>query len=204
MNRTGTSNMLVGCSLALAIGAFACGGNHDTDQARNAEPSRSGAPAATAQGAAGTSGSATANPNDRNDSPITLTGCLQKGSGRSDYILTQINTEKTTVGTSGTAPSTGAAGGVVGQEQMRAAEHAYKLNGDRDRLEPLVGKQVRVSGTLAKASDLTAHDDTGKLKDRDRTKIGEGDLAKVDVSSIDSVSANCGGGTSTAKRARRP
>jgi len=200
MNRTGTSNMLVGCSLALAIGAFACGGNHDTDQARNAEPSRSGAPAATAPGAAGTSGSATANPNDRNDSPITLTGCLQKGSGRSDYILTQINTEKTTVGTSGTAPSTGAAGGVVGQEQMRAAEHAYKLNGDRDRLEPLVGKQVRVSGNLAKPADLpegtsgASADNSAKPLD-----IDQGDLAKIDAVSVSQVGAACSGGDASKK-----
>jgi hypothetical protein len=69
------------------------------------------------------------------------------------------------------------------------------LNGDRDRLEPLVGKQVRVSGTMAKASDLNAHDDNGKMKDRDRAKIDEGDLAKIDVASVDSVADNCGGKT---------
>src|SRR5262249_60653493 len=81
---------------------------------------------------------------------VTLTGCLQKGDGRSDYILTELNKPRTGVGTSGsTKPSSG---DTVGQEQMRAASHAYKLDGDRDTLEPMVGKEVRVSGTIDRGS----------------------------------------------------
>ena len=85
---------------------------------------------------------------------------------------------------------------------MRAAAHSYRLSGDRDNLEPLVGKQVRVSGTMAKAADLDTHDDNGKLKDRDRTKIDEGDLARVDVASVDSVADACGSKT-TRKSGRK-
>jgi len=122
---------------------------------------------------------------------------LQKGDGRSDYILTEINTPKESVGTSGAAGTSGA--DTVAQERLQAAEHAYRLSGDHDNLEPLVGKRVRVSGTLAQASDLNAHDDNGKMKDRDRAKIGESDLAKVDVASVDSVADTCGGKASGRK-----
>jgi hypothetical protein len=114
----------------------------------------------------------------------------------------EINTTRGAVGTSGSNGRTterGANADVVGQEQMRAAAHAYRLDGDRDSLEPLVGKQVRVSGTLAKRSDLNAHDDAGTMKDRDRTKIDEGDLARIDVAKVDSVADSCGGKASKSK-----
>jgi hypothetical protein len=91
---------------------------------------------------------------------------------------------------------------------MRAAEHAYKLSADTDTLEPLVGKQVRVSGTVERRSELNEHNDNGTVKDRDRTKIDADDLASVHVASIDSIADACGAGSaqkgsakSTAKRA---
>ena len=177
--------------IAAALAAFACGGNgHDQ---YGADAQRTGQPPAAGAGASGSAANAATS--GENNSPVTLTGCLQKGDGRADYILTEVNTTRTTVGTSG---STGAAESApkidaVGQEQMRAVSHAYRLSGDRDNLEPLVGKQVRVSGTITQQSDLTAHDDNGKVKDRDRTKFDEDDLARIDVASVDSVSDNCGG-----------
>ena len=219
-----TRSACLGWSLAFAVSAFACGGNTDADNRSGAatktgEPAAAGADAkanaaapngsAARTGTAGTAGSAA---DDRarsdNSAPVTLVGCLQKGDGRSDYILTEVNSTRTTVGTSGAAQRPSAGGqsdrssDVVGQEQMRAAAHAYRLSGDRSAIEPLVGKQVRVSGSLAKSSDLNAHDDNGRMKDRDRTKIDEGDLAKVDVASIDSVSDNCGGKSSRGSRSK--
>jgi hypothetical protein len=190
-----TRTACLGWTLALAVIAFACSDNGKADNKfAGGDATKTGEPAAAGAGTAGTSGSTTATASDRtsDQSPVTLVGCLQKGDGRSDYILTEVNTRKT-VGTSGSTAEKGSASDVVGQEQMRAAAHAYRLSGDRDSLEPLVGKQVRVSGTLSKSSDLNAHDDNGRMKDRDRTKIDEGDLAKVDVASVDSVSDNCGG-----------
>jgi hypothetical protein len=183
---------LTAWGIAIALSAFAC----SNDRANNTATDRTGQPPAAGAGSAGTAGTAestAAKSSDGNTAPVTLVGCLQKGDGRSDYILTEVNTTRTTVGTSGSTAGAGSASDVVGQEQMRAAAHAYRLSGDRDTLEPLVGKQVRVSGTLAKSSDLNAHDDSAKVKDRDRAKIDEDDLAKVEVASVDSVSDNCGG-----------
>jgi hypothetical protein len=194
MNHKAVSTTFMGCSLALALSAFACGGNNNGNDQYGADAKRTGQPP-PAGAIAGTSGSTAAS--EQNRSPVTLTGCLQKGDGRSDYILTEVNSTRTAVGTSGSAGSSTSEGATkpdaVGQEQMRAASHAYHLHGDRDNLEPLVGKQVRVSGTMTQKSDLNAHDESGKMKDRDRSKIDEDDLAQVDVASVDSVADNCGG-----------
>jgi hypothetical protein len=182
------SKTFIGWGVAIALSAFACSSS-DT-KTNNKFPAgdatKAGEPVPAAAGTAGTTAS--------DKSPITITGCLQKGDGRSDYILTEVNTTRTTVGTGGSTPAAGSSADVVGKEQMREAAHAYKLSGDRDTLEPLVGKQVRVSGTLAARSDLNAHDDAGKVKDkdRDRTKIDADDLAKVDVTTADTVADSCG------------
>jgi hypothetical protein len=214
MNRTAISNAVLGCGLATLLAAFGCGGDHNatngtaagngTGQPAAAGADRTGTPGAATGGAAGTSGTAADENNSR--TPVTLTGCLQKGDGRSDYILTEINQPRTSVGTSGSASAN--ANDKVGQEQMRAAEHAYKLSADNDTLEPLVGKQVRVSGTVERRSQLNEHNDNGTVKDRDRTKIDADDLASVHVASIDSIADGCGAASaqkgsakSTAKRA---
>jgi len=200
MNRRAMWNLFLGCSVAVAMSAAACGSDRNNTN-RSADANATGQPAAAGADRAGTPGSAAsaAAANgaaaDENNArpPVTLTGCLQKGDGRTDYILTQVNEPRKSVGTSG---STAAAGSdAVAQEQMFAAEHAYKLSGDRDTLEPLVGRQVRVNGTVERRSKLNEHDDNGTMKDRDRTKIDEGDLESVHVASIDSVAASCGGKT---------
>lgn len=197
MNRRAVSKIVMGFGMAAVLSAFGCGGDRGTAD-RSADTNKTGQPAAAAADRVGTAGStagAAANGTaaDENNArtPMTLTGCLQKGDGRSDYILTEVSQPRTTVGTSG---STSAAGSdVVGQEQMRAAAHAYKLAGDKDTLEPLVGKQVRVNGTVERRSKLNEHDDNGTLKDRDRTKIDEDDLASVHVDSVDRIADACGG-----------
>jgi hypothetical protein len=224
-----TRSACLGWTLAIAVSAFGCTRTDKADNRYpNGEATKTGEPAAAGADAnantaagnataarpnpAGTSGDAAARERARSDNraPVTLVGCLQKGDGRSDYILTEVNSTRTTVGTSGATERPSAGGqsdkasgpDVVGQEQMRAAAHAYRLDGDRKTLEPLVGKQVRVSGSLEKSSDLNAHDDNGRMKDRDRTKIDEGDLAKVDVASVDSVSESCGAKSSAHRPSR--
>lgn len=191
---------LTAWSMAIAVSAFACSGN-GSNATSGADANRTGQPPAAGAGTPAASGTgAAADARSAREAPVTLIGCLQKGDGRSDYILTQVNTPRTTVGTSGSA----AAGtDVVGQEQLRAAEHAFRLDGDHDSLEPLVGKQVRVSGRLAKASDLTTREETGAAKDHARAKIDEGDLARVEVAAVDSVSNNCGG-HGNARATRKP
>ena len=74
------------------------------------------------------------------------------------------------------------------------------LDGDRDDLDKLVGKQVRVSGTIEKRSDLNDHNASGTVKDRDRTKIDDGDLAQVKVASVTSIGSACGGKAGRTKK----
>jgi len=120
--------------------------------------------------------------------PIKLTGCLQKSGGlTSSYVLTQVNEPTRSVGTSGSSQPD-----VVKQEQMREAKHSYRLDGDDDQLSNLVGKQVRVEGTVAENSDLNKRAAEDR-KDTDKpADIDTGDLAKVKVNSISAMSDSCG------------
>src|SRR5206468_856907 len=132
-------------------------------------------------------------PAERQDvnSPITVTGCLQKGSGIGHtYIVTSINEpSQKGVGTTGT-------GTAVEREQLREAEHAYRVDAkDNVDMDAMVGKQVRVSGTMAKHADLPAMPSatTGQNEQRKPEKIDQDDLAKIDDASVSVVSDNCGG-----------
>jgi hypothetical protein len=190
------------CGVGVALWTSAC---------RNGQPAgQTSEPRATATRDAATAGRPA-------QTPVTLTGCLQKGDGRA-FILTEINSSQLSVGTSGSSPSTGTVEG----EQVRAAAHAYRLQTDDDKaLEALVGHQVRVYGTLTERADLprgqvapgaeptntnhpgsaSAREDTGRStasgNDRPTTKIEEGDLARIAVASIDRVADACGTARST-------
>ena len=178
---------LVACASTALLSAVACSNNRSNDQTANGTERT---PPATAPNATGTSGSAD---DTVKAEPITLTGCLQKGDG-SNYILTQVN-EPSAAG----APAPKGDDSKVAREQMNAAEHAYRLKDDRNDLGTLVGKQVRVSGTLARRADLddkvgtSGANDRDRDNDKDRVKIHEGDLAQVDVSDVQQVAAACGG-----------
>jgi hypothetical protein len=121
-----------------------------------------------------------------NASPITVTGYLQESTGiGGDYILTeQIRTSP--VGTSGG----GGASNKVAQEDTKSAERSYRLSGPSDDFKKLIGHQVRVSGTLVARSDLNAAPNSGSNVNADEIK--ERDLAKIDVTSADDVSNDCG------------
>ena len=127
---------------------------------------------------------------------INLTGCLQKGGGlTSSYVLTQVNEPTRSVGTSGSSQPD-----VVKQEQMREAKHSYRLDGNDDQLGSLVGKQVRVEGTVAENSDLNKRAAEDR-KDADKpADIDTGDLAKVKVNSISAVSDVCGNSANDQQR----
>lgn len=132
--------------------------------------------------------------------PITLTGCVQKGSGLNNYVLTQVSspaegpvaTTGNTPGSntpSGNPPSSYApSGGSVQSEQMRAAQHAYQLSGHHEDLRDLVGKQVRITGTIAENSDLNKIEGDQNRK----LDIDTNDLAKVDVQTVEKISDACG------------
>jgi len=139
--------------------------------------------------------------------PVTLTGCLQQGDSSSSYILTEMNEPGSRpTATSGSADQ----GDKVAREQLKEAEHAYRLDAKNDDdLAKLVGKKVRVSGTITDKSDLVARTDqnrdrngvgtSGRTDDHDRPKISESDLARVDVNSVEKVADACGSGAKTSK-----
>ena len=151
---------IMACGIALAVSSAAC--NKDNGRARTSE----------ARGHEG--------------APINLTGCLQKEGGlTTTYILTQVNESAKSVGTTGSNSTAN-----VDQERMRAAKHAYRLDGDSGQMKDLVGKQVKVEGTIAENSDLNKKTTTA---DQDkRTDIDAGDLAKVDVKTIAATGDACG------------
>ena len=126
--------------------------------------------------------------------PITVTGCLQKaGALMTTYIVTGVNepSEKG-IGTTGSPAA-------VEREHLRAAANAYRVDPKEDvDMDAMVGKQVRVSGIIAKNADLPAPsvatpNSPDDAKNRSMEKIDTGDLAKIDEASITVVSGNCGG-----------
>ncbi len=160
-------------TVALAITVGCSNGNRDRDDSN--------------AGTAGTSGAtpeATANAND--PSTMTVTGCLQQGDGSADLILTQVNSQPGPVATSGGNQST-----AVQEKQREAATRAYRLSGGPDELRDWVGHQVRVTGKL---------EDRGGVQSRaaDR-EVKEGDLAKLEVTSAESVADACGSSDSDGK-----
>ena len=172
--------LVAGCGLAVALSTGACTVDETADVDRD-----------TDQLATDTARTDT-QPAGHEGAPITLTGCLQRGDGLNNYILTEVNSPtESPVATSGTQSS----GSAVRREQMREAKHAYSLEGDRDdALRDLVGKQVRVTGTLAETSELRRvnpekRDSTDK---GDGLDLGAGDLAKVDVDGVVQVADACG------------
>ena len=138
-----------------------------------------------------------------NNQSVTLTGCLLRGDGRNDFILTKANQP---VGTSGAASGAGS----VEQKTIDAASRSYRLNGDNDELDKLVGHQIRVSGTLADRGNLnppqqgsSAERGTSGTTNKDR-ELSESDLAKMDVKSVESIADSCdsgkNGGASPSRR----
>ena len=164
---------IVGCGLAMAISGAACNRNDAAEVDRDTD--RLAATTAKQPGHEGAS--------------ITVTGCLQRGSGMNTFILTQVNSPSDTpVATSGSS------GAAVQREQMREAKHAYTLDGDKDAMRDLVGQEVRVTGTIAESSELrrVVPENRSAGDRRQGLDIDAGDLAKVDVQGIVRVADACG------------
>ena len=170
-----TKAFVAGCGLAMAITGSACNRNDAAEVDRDTD--RLSADTAKQPGHEG--------------APITVTGCLQRGSGLNTYILTQVNSPSDTpVATTGKDAS----GAAVQREQMREAKHAYSLEGDGDAMRDLIGKQVSVTGKIDEASEL--HRESSKSKSagerRDGLDIDARALAKVEVQGIVKVADVCG------------
>jgi hypothetical protein len=133
--------------------------------------------------------------------PINITGCLQQGSGHT-YILTHLNEpSQKSVGTSGSPAA-------VEREQLREAANAYRIDPQGDvKLDDMIGKQLRVSGMLTDRADLPKPEANGAAagnrdergtsgttanRNTDRADIKQGDLAKIDATSVSVVADACG------------
>jgi hypothetical protein len=155
---------------------------------------------------------------DNAPKPITLTGCLQQD-GRT-YIVTHLNEpSREGVGTTGN-------GAAVEREQLREASNAYRVQSkDQSHWDKMVGKQVRVSGSVDKAANLPAPagaradggdragatsgsgvpgiGNSGITEAGRREKVDTGDLARIAVESMTVVSENCGGTETPGSTARK-
>jgi hypothetical protein len=120
--------------------------------------------------------------NSSSNAPISITGCLQQD-GRT-FIVTHLNepAEKN-------AGSTGN-GAAVEREQIRSAANAYRISpAERMDLGKMVGKQVRVNGTVDQRADLPrATDPSAPRKD-----IDKGDLAEIKATAVTVIADSCGG-----------
>jgi hypothetical protein len=91
---------------------------------------------------------------------------------------------------------------VAEREQMRAASGAYRINPTGDvKLDDLVGKEIRVVGTVAENADLprpsgdrSANSDNPDRRSRDEVKAG--DLTKIDASAVTTMADACQGAES--------
>jgi hypothetical protein len=148
---------------------------------------------------------------NRDQTPITVTGCLQKA-GFNTYILTRTNTPRPE--SVGTAGDNGGKASVAERNQIQAAQNAYRIDPSGDvKLDDLVGKQITVKGMIAEKADLQGGDQnarttgTGGIRNdsSDRQEIKAGDLAKIDATSVTKVSDQCGtSGAARQKRSAKP
>jgi len=165
--------VVAGCVIAAAT---ACGDRSTSRTDADAPGASANKEASRAEGAA---------------SPITVAGCLQKGDG-SHFILTRINEPTQSVGTAGGTATSAAgpgSGATVEREQLRSAAGAYRIDApDGVNLADLVGREVRVVGTIKENMDLPR-----ASADRDPVQVKEGDLARIQAASVSQTAAECRG-----------
>jgi hypothetical protein len=179
--------------VACAIAAAACGNSGGTHNDAGS--------GAAATGAAEERADQSINANrqaERTGTPITVAGCLQKGDG-SAFLLTRVNEPTQSVGTTGAAgagsPAAGSNSAVVEREQMRSAAGTYRVDPKGDvKLDDLVGKEVQVVGTVTENMDLPRANAGGN----DRPNISQGDLTRIDATSVSTVAEVCRGAESSA------
>jgi hypothetical protein len=158
---------LVAWTVALAIATAGCS---------SADRKRDDA----ATGSAGTSGATAAAAADANDpATMTVTGCLQKGDDQSDFVLTHVSSQPQPTASRGGNEST-----AVQEKPQQPPARAYRLSGGPDDLRDWVGHQVRVTGKL---------EDRGGVQSPDSNRpVKEGELAKLEVTSAESIGDTCG------------
>jgi hypothetical protein len=175
------SRISTGFSVACVIAAVsACGSGRDNTagQSTNGDRSLAQRSDATAERRSG----------DTDKTSITVAGCLQKGDGNA-FILTRVNQPEQSVGTGGTSEAR-----VVERERLRAAAGSYRVDPPPDvRAEGLVGKEVRIIGTVSDNADLPRPSDERRGNGAD---INQSDLARIAATSITATRDACQGSES--------
>ena len=187
---TVSKTLVVSCAIAAAAACNSSNrGNVDANREANGPADRS---------------ASDINRDQPRQQPIDVTGCLQQGSGHT-YILTRLNEpSQKSVGTSGSPAA-------VEREQLREAANAYRIDPQGDvKIDDMIGKQIRVSGMLTDRADLPKPEANGAAtgnrdergtsgatandghRNSDRADIKQGDLAKIDATSVTVVAAACG------------
>jgi hypothetical protein len=121
---------------------------------------------------------------------VSVTGCLQEGVHQRDYILTHQNEPPIPVGTSDSAQSV-----TIRRDELSEARNAYRLLPAKNvDLGPLVGKQIRVSGTVVVPARMPAR---GTLSNESGSgpEITESDLAALHITTVSTMSGACGTAT---------
>jgi hypothetical protein len=187
-NNRGMKPLVAGCSLAMALSAFAC--NRNNDQVGDEDRARDDNRIATDN-----------RQQDEQQPSMTVVGCLQEGDGRNDFIVTADNTARDVAATTGSAAD-------ADRQRLLAAAKSYRLTDADQDLKQYTGKQVRVMGKLVDTANLpsphatagpesapgqAAQTQSGQTaRDSERAEIHERDLAKLDVESVEVVSETCG------------
>jgi hypothetical protein len=122
---------------------------------------------------------------------MQVSGCIQQSGG--EFIVTTTSPDDVEVERRG-EPQT---------SQLEAAARAYRLNGDEDQLEDLLGSRVQVIGTVEERADLPelerpgAADNQNSAENREQNReepldIDVSELAELSVQSILSTGQVCG------------
>lgn len=118
---------------------------------------------------------------------MTVTGCLQEA-GNGTYLLTRVNSTPPvpkTVGTSG-------ASNAIERDQVRDAENSYRISPAKGiALPALLGKEVRVTGTLAAKGELPAMPAVNQAPAA-LPNITPHELSRIDASAVAFISDECG------------
>jgi hypothetical protein len=122
---------------------------------------------------------------------MQVSGCVQQSGG--EFMVTTAIADDVEVERRGEPQ----------RSQLNAAARAYRLNGDEDQLEDLLGSRVQVVGTVEERADLPelerpgAADSQNRAENREQTReepldIDVSELAELNVQSIQPTGQVCG------------
>jgi hypothetical protein len=117
------------------------------------------------------------------ETPITVSGCLQRDDD-GDFLLTRVNTPaEQNVGSTGSPAA-------VEREQLRQAWATYQVEPEGDvRFDEMVGKEVRVVGTIGRSAEYPKAE--AQADADDRATVDTDDLTEVKATSASVIADTC-------------